>query len=44
MIDLYTASTPNGQKVHIMLEETVLEYREHFISLGKGEQFDPKFL
>ena len=44
MIDLYTASTPNGQKVHIMLEETALEYREHFISLGKGEQFDPKLL
>ena len=44
MIDLYTASTPNGQKVHIMLEETALEYKEHFISLGKGEQFNPKFL
>ena len=25
MIDLYTASTPNGQKIHIMLEEAGLE-------------------
>ena len=44
MIDLYTATTPNGQKIHIMLEETGLEYTEHFLSLGKGEQFDPEFL
>ena len=44
MIDLYTAATPNGQKIHIMLEETGLEYAEHFLSLGKGEQFDPEFL
>ena len=44
MIDLYTASTPNGQKIHIMLEETGLQYREHYISLSKGEQFDPDFL
>ena len=44
MIDLYTAATPNGQKIHIMLEETGLAYAEHFLSLGKGEQFDPKFL
>jgi GST-like protein len=44
VIDLYTAKTPNGQKIHIMLEETGLAYTEHFISLGKGEQFDPDFL
>ena len=44
MIELYTASTPNGQKIHIMLEETGLEYAEHFIKLDKGEQFDPQFL
>jgi len=44
MIDLYTASTPNGQKIHIMLEETGLQYREHFISLSKSEQFDPDLL
>ena len=44
MIELYTASTPNGQKIHIMLEETGLEYTEHFVKLDKGEQFDPEFL
>ena len=44
MIDLYTGSTPNGQKIHIMLEECGLPYRDHFISMDKGEQFDPEFL
>ena len=44
MIDLYTAATPNGQKIHIMLEETGLEYREHWISLGAGDQFASDFL
>ncbi len=44
MIDLYTAATPNGQKIHIMLEETGLNYREHWIGLGKGDQFEPEFL
>ncbi len=44
MIDLYTAATPNGQKIHIMLEETDLEYQEHYVSIDKGEQFDPDFL
>ena len=44
MINLYTASTPNGQKIHIMLEEAGLEYRAHFVSLREGGQFDPEFL
>ena len=44
MIDLYTAPPPNGQKIHIMLEETGLRYVEHFIRLDKGEQFSPQFL
>jgi GST-like protein len=44
MIDLYTAATPNGQKVHIMLEETGLPYNEHYVSIDKGEQFAPEFL
>ena len=44
MIDLYTATTPNGQKIHIMLEECGLAYTEHFLSLDKGDQFDPAFL
>lgn len=44
MIDLYTSATPNGQKIHIMLEETGLAYNEHWVDLEKGEQFEPKFL
>ena len=44
MIDVYTWPTPNGHKVHIMLEETRLEYRVHPINIRKGEQFKPAFL
>ena len=44
MIDFYTCATPNGQKIHIMLEETGLEYTEHWIDIGKGDQFAPEFL
>ena len=44
MIELYTSATPNGQKIHIMLEETALPYRLHWVDLRKGEQFDPEFL
>ncbi|MEE2980019.1 MAG: hypothetical protein VYA71_00565, partial [Pseudomonadota bacterium] len=29
MIDLYTCATPNGQKIHIMLEEAKLEHTDH---------------
>ncbi|MFX4910578.1 glutathione S-transferase N-terminal domain-containing protein, partial [Acinetobacter baumannii] len=44
MIDLYTAPTPNGWKVSIMLEECGLPYRVHWVDIGKGEQFTPEFL
>ena len=44
MIDLYTAATPNGQKIHIMLEELGLEYRVVWVRISKGEQFAPAFL
>ena len=44
MIDFYTCATPNGQKIHIMLEETGLEYSEHWIDINKGDQFAPEFL
>ena len=44
MIDLYTARTPNTQKIHIMIEETGLEYREIRIDIGKGDQFTPEYL
>ena len=44
MIDLYTWPTPNGHKVHIMLEECGLPYAVHAVDIGAGEQFDPEFL
>ena len=44
MIDFYTSATPNGQKIHIMLEETGLTYTPHWVDLRKGDQFDPEFL
>lgn len=43
-IDVYSWPTPNGHKVHIMLEECALPYRAHPINIGKGDQFDPAFL
>lgn len=43
-IDLYTWPTPNGHKVHIMLEETGLPYNVIPIDIGKGDQFEPDFL
>ena len=44
MIDVYSWATPNGHKVHIMLEETRLEYRVHGINIRTGDQFKPEFL
>ena len=44
MIELYTWTTPNGQKVSIMLEEVGLPYRVHPIDITKDEQFAPAFL
>jgi GST-like protein len=44
MIDVYSWATPNGHKVHIMLEETGLEYTVHPIDIGAGDQFKPDFL
>jgi GST-like protein len=44
MIDVYSWATPNGHKIHIMLEECKLSYRAHPVDIGKGEQFTPEFL
>jgi len=44
MIDLYTWTTPNGHKAHIMLEETGLDYNAIPINIGAGDQFAPDFL
>jgi GSH-dependent disulfide-bond oxidoreductase len=44
MIDLYALTSPNVQKIYIMLEETKLPYKQHFVDVWKGDQFDPDFL
>ena len=44
MIEAYSMATPNGHKVHIMLEECGLPYRAHNIDIGQGDQFKPEFL
>ena len=43
MIELYTANTPNGKKISIMLEEIGYEYNVNTIDLNKGDQFNPEF-
>jgi len=44
MIDLYSWPTPNGHKIHIMLEECGLRYRVHPVNISAGDQFKPEFL
>ncbi len=44
MIDVFTWPTPNGHKVHIMLEECGLPYRPIPVNIGAGDQFKPEFL
>ena len=44
MIEVYSWATPNGHKVHIMLEECGLPYRAIAVDIGAGAQFDPAFL
>jgi GSH-dependent disulfide-bond oxidoreductase len=44
MIEVYSWATPNGHKVHIMLEECGLPYRVHAVDIGAGDQFKREFL
>ena len=44
MIDVYSWATPNGHKIHIMLEECGLPYQAHAIDIGAGDQFTEDFL
>ena len=39
MIELFSANTPNGKKISIMLEEIGYEYKVTKIDLDDGEQF-----
>jgi GST-like protein len=44
MIELYTAATPNGRKVSIMLEEVGLNFTIHAIDMAEQDQKKPEFL
>ena len=43
-IEVYSWATPNGHKVHVMLEECGLSYEAIPVNIGAGEQFRPAFL
>ncbi|HSV53486.1 MAG TPA: glutathione binding-like protein [Burkholderiaceae bacterium] len=44
MIEVFSWPTPNGHKVHIMLEECGLPYRAIPVNIGTGDQFKADFL
>ncbi len=44
MIELYTASTPNGWKASVTLEELGIPYNVHAITLSERTQKEPWFL
>jgi GSH-dependent disulfide-bond oxidoreductase len=44
MLQLYSWPTPNGHKIHIMLEECGLPCEIIPINIGTGDQFKPEFL
>ncbi len=43
MIELFTADTPNGWKISIMLEEIKFDYKIKKVNLSEGEQHKPGF-
>ncbi len=43
MIELFSANTPNGKKISIMLEEIGYDYKVIKIDIDKGEQFEESF-
>jgi GST-like protein len=43
-LQLYSATTPNGVKASIMLEEIGLPYEAHYINIGQDESRTPEFL
>ncbi len=44
MIELFTADTPNGKKISIMLEEIGYNYKVTKVDISKNEQFHPEFV
>ncbi len=43
MIELFSADTPNGKKIGIMLEEISYKYKVTKVNIFKDEQFNPEF-
>ena len=43
MIELFSANTPNGKKISIMLEEIGFEYKVIKVDINKGDQFKEEF-
>ena len=43
MIELFTADTPNGKKISIMLEEIGYEYKVTKVDLANNDQFKEEF-
>ena len=44
MIELFTADTPNGKKISIMLEEIGYDYKVTKVDLNDRDQFKPEFI
>ena len=44
MIELFSADTPNGKKISIMLEEIGFDYKVTKVDLGNKDQFKPEFI
>ena len=44
MIELFTADTPNGKKISIMLEEIGYDYKVTKVDLNDKDQFKPEFI
>ncbi|MDP1688268.1 glutathione binding-like protein [Hydrogenophaga sp.] len=48
MINVHSWPTPNGHKVHVMLEECGFklgrDWQVHAVNIGQGDQFQPEFL
>jgi GSH-dependent disulfide-bond oxidoreductase len=44
VIELFTADTPNGKKISIMLEEIGYEYKVTKVDLDNKDQFKPEFI
>jgi len=44
VIELFSADTPNGKKISIMLEEINYKFKLTKVDISNGEQFNPEFI